>query len=71
VQAKKDFEAAAERLREAAKARPEITVLAGSASPTLFYVSGTDLSVDLEYFKALGVNFVEPPAAAKEATGGW
>ncbi|GGS17399.1 ABC transporter substrate-binding protein [Streptomyces griseoviridis] len=71
VQAKKDFEAAAERLRAAAKARPEIRVLAGSASADLFYVSGTDLSVDLEYFKALGVNFVEPPEAAKKATGGW
>ncbi|MFK0116950.1 ABC transporter substrate-binding protein [Streptomyces sp. NPDC090994] len=71
VQAKKDFEAAAERLRAAAKARPEIKVLAGSASPDLFYVSGTNLSVDLEYFKALGVNFVEPSEAAKKATGGW
>ncbi|MGP2436800.1 ABC transporter substrate-binding protein [Streptomyces sp. JW3] len=71
VQAKKDFEAAAERLRKAAKARPEIKVLAGSASPDLFYVSGTNLSVDLEYFKALGVNFVEPPESAKKATGGW
>jgi iron complex transport system substrate-binding protein len=71
VQAKKDFEAAAERLRKAAKARPEIKVLAGSASPDLFYVSGTNYSVDLEYFKALGVNFVEPPESAKKATGGW
>ncbi|MDL5201711.1 ABC transporter substrate-binding protein [Streptomyces sp. ALI-76-A] len=69
--AKKRFEAASERLRKAAKARPEIRVLAGSAAETSFYVSGTDLSVDLEYFKALGVNFVEPPASAKKATGGW
>lgn len=71
VQSKKEFEAAAERLRKAAKARPEIKVLAGSASEQLFYVSGTNLSVDLEYFKALGVNFVEPPEKAKKATGGW
>ncbi len=71
VQAKKDFEAAAERLRKAAKARPEIKVMAGSASQDLFYVSGTNLSVDLEYFKALGVNFVEPPESAKKAGGGW
>ncbi|PZT69431.1 ABC transporter substrate-binding protein [Streptomyces sp. SW4] len=71
VQAKKDFEAAAERLRKAAKARPEIKVLAGSASDQLFYVSGTNLSVDLEYYKALGVNFVEPSEEAKKATGGW
>lgn len=69
--AKKGFEDAAARLRAAAKAKPEIRVLAGSASPELFYVSGTNLSVDLEYFKALGVNFVEPPEDAKKATGGW
>jgi iron complex transport system substrate-binding protein len=69
--AKKRFEAAATRLRAAAKARPDIKVLAGSASDPLFYVSGTHLSVDLEYFKALGVNFVEPPESAKKATGGW
>ncbi|WP_217162570.1 siderophore-binding protein DesE [Streptomyces sp. AC512_CC834] len=69
--AKAAFDKAAARLRAAAKAKPEIRVLAGSASPDLFYVSGTNLSVDLEYFKALGVNFVEPPEEAKKATGGW
>ncbi|CAL9446402.1 ABC transporter substrate-binding protein [Streptomyces sp. DH-12] len=69
--AKKRFEAASERLRKAARARPEIKVLVGSASPELFYVSGTNLSIDLEYFKALGVNFVEPTEEAKKATGGW
>ncbi|MER7402449.1 ABC transporter substrate-binding protein [Streptomyces sp. NPDC000070] len=68
--AKKRFEEASERLRKAAKAHPDIKVLAGSASQELFYVSGTNLSVDLEYFKALGVNFVEPPEKAK-AEGGW
>ncbi|AOW87131.1 MULTISPECIES: ABC transporter substrate-binding protein [Streptomyces] len=69
--AKAAFDKAAARLRAAAKARPEIRVLAGSASADLFYVSGTNLSVDLEYFKALGVNFVEPSEEAKKATGGW
>lgn len=69
--AKKKFEAAAARLRAAAKAKPEIKVLAGSASEALFYVSGTNLSIDLEYFKALGVNFVEPPESAKAQGGGW
>ncbi|MFF7351717.1 MULTISPECIES: ABC transporter substrate-binding protein [Streptomyces] len=69
--AKKRFEAAAARLRAAAKAKPGIKVMAGSASDQLFYVSGTDLSVDLEYFKALGVNFVEPPESAKKQGGGW
>ncbi|POX52423.1 ABC transporter substrate-binding protein [Streptomyces sp. Ru72] len=71
AQAKKRFEDAAARLRAAAKAKPDIKVLAGSASQDVFYVSGTDLSIDLEYFKALGVNFVEPPASALKASGGW
>jgi iron complex transport system substrate-binding protein len=69
--AKKRFEDASARLRAAAKAHPDIKVMAGSASQDLFYVSGTNLSVDLEYFKALGVNFVEPPAKAKAKDGGW
>ncbi|MEU6067159.1 ABC transporter substrate-binding protein [Streptomyces sp. NPDC047082] len=69
--AKKRFEDAAARLRAAAKAKPDIKVMAGSASADLFYVSGTNLSVDLEYFKALGVNFVEPPESAKKEGGGW
>ncbi|MGW0997581.1 ABC transporter substrate-binding protein [Streptomyces sp. NPDC002523] len=69
--AKKRFEQAASRLRAAAKAKPGIKVMAGSASDQLFYVSGTDLSIDLEYFKALGVNFVEPPTSAKKQGGGW
>ncbi|WP_328413827.1 ABC transporter substrate-binding protein [Streptomyces violaceus] len=69
--AKKRFEKASERLRKAAKAHPDIKVMAASASQELFYVSGTNLSVDLEYFKALGVNFVEPPAKAKAQGGGW
>ncbi|WP_073952876.1 ABC transporter substrate-binding protein [Streptomyces kebangsaanensis] len=70
-QARKRFEDAAARLRAAAKAKPDIKVMAGSASQDLFYVSGTNLSVDLEYFKALGVNLVEPPESAKKQGGGW
>ncbi|AYN41200.1 ABC transporter substrate-binding protein [Streptomyces dangxiongensis] len=69
--AKKRFEDAAARLRAAAKAKPGIKVMAASASDQLFYVSGTDLSIDLEYFKSLGVNLVEPPASAKAKGGGW
>jgi iron complex transport system substrate-binding protein len=69
--AKKRFEDASARLRAAAKAKPDIKVLAGSASQDIFYVSGTNLSIDLEYFKALGVNFVEPPEEAKSEGGGW
>ena len=40
--AKKRFEAAAERLRKAAKAKPDIKVMIGSATDDLFYVSGTE-----------------------------
>ncbi|MFD6028181.1 ABC transporter substrate-binding protein [Streptomyces griseoluteus] len=69
--AKKRFEAAAARLRKAARSRPEIKVMAGSAAQDAFYVSGTNLSADLEYFKSLGVNLVEPSEAAKKPTGGW
>ncbi|MFD8392099.1 ABC transporter substrate-binding protein [Streptomyces sp. NPDC059680] len=69
--AKERFEAAAARLRAAAKAKPDLKVMAGSAGDQLFYVSGTNLSVDLEYFKALSVNFVEPPESAKKQGGGW
>ncbi|MEU8588017.1 ABC transporter substrate-binding protein [Streptomyces sp. NPDC048664] len=71
TQAKKRFEDAAARLRAAAKAKPDIKVLVGSASQDVFYVSGSHLSIDLEYFKALGVNFVEPSPAALKASGGW
>ncbi|WP_128378747.1 ABC transporter substrate-binding protein [Streptomyces cavernae] len=71
TRARKRFEDAAARLRKAAKANPDIKVMAGSAAESVFYVSGTNLSVDLEYFKALGVKFVEPPEEAKKETGGW
>ncbi|WAL95626.1 ABC transporter substrate-binding protein [Streptomyces sp. Je 1-369] len=71
VKAKKRFEDASERLRKVAKAHKDIKVLVGSASQDLFYVSGSNLSVDLEYFKALGVNLVEPPEQAKKESGGW
>ncbi|MGQ4431530.1 ABC transporter substrate-binding protein [Streptomyces sp. SAS_260] len=69
--AKKRFEDAAARLRAATKAKPNIKVLVGSASQDIFYVSGSNLSIDLEYFKGLGVNFVEPAASALKASGGW
>jgi iron complex transport system substrate-binding protein len=71
TQAKKRFEDAAARLRAATKANPGIKVLAGSASQDIFYVSGSNLSIDLEYFKALGVDFVEPSASVLKASGGW
>ncbi|MGV9250891.1 ABC transporter substrate-binding protein [Streptomyces sp. NPDC003697] len=71
TRARKRFEDAAARLRAAARAKPDIRVLVGSASQALFYVSGSDLSVDLEYFRSLGVRLVEPPESAKAKGGGW
>ncbi|MFJ5529184.1 ABC transporter substrate-binding protein [Streptomyces sp. NPDC093261] len=71
TQARKRFEDATARLRAATKAKPGIKVLAGSASQDVFYVSGSGLSIDLEYVKTLGVNLVEPPASALKASGGW
>ncbi|WP_351228834.1 ABC transporter substrate-binding protein [Streptomyces sp. NPDC002133] len=66
--AKAAFETAAARLRAAAKAKPEITVLIGSASADLFYVSTPGRPTDTLYFKELGVNFVTP---TKLDAGGW
>uniref|UniRef100_A0AAU3H121 ABC transporter substrate-binding protein n=1 Tax=Streptomyces sp. NBC_01401 TaxID=2903854 RepID=A0AAU3H121_9ACTN len=58
--AKAAFEKAAARLRAAAKSRPEIKVMVGSASQDLFYVSLAKTSADTLYFQELGVKFVEP-----------
>ncbi|MFF5334063.1 ABC transporter substrate-binding protein [Streptomyces sp. OfavH-34-F] len=58
--AKARFEKAAARLRAAAKSKPEIRVMVGSASQDLFYVSLAKMSADTLYFQELGVKFVEP-----------
>jgi iron complex transport system substrate-binding protein len=58
--AKARFEKAAERLRQAAKSKPDITVLVGSASQDLFYVTLAKTAADTLYFQDLGVRFVEP-----------
>ncbi|GFH33978.1 ABC transporter substrate-binding protein [Streptomyces pacificus] len=66
--AKAAFEKAAARLRAAARAKPEIKVLVGSASADLFYVSSPARPTDTLYFKELGVNFVTPGNLDE---GGW
>ncbi|HEY9441005.1 MAG TPA: ABC transporter substrate-binding protein [Streptomyces sp.] len=58
--AKDRFEKAAARLRAAAKSKPNIKVMVGSASQDLFYVSLAKMSADTLYFQELGVQFVEP-----------
>ncbi|WP_418957217.1 ABC transporter substrate-binding protein [Streptomyces tritici] len=62
------FEAAAERVRKAAKGKKDIKVLIGSGSPDLFYVSTPVRPTDTLYFKELGVNLVVP---TKLDQGGW
>ncbi|MFF3289692.1 ABC transporter substrate-binding protein [Streptomyces sp. NPDC003023] len=63
--AKARFEKAAERLRQAAKAKPNLKVLIGSGSQDLFYVSVPKMSADTLYFQELGVKFVEPEPNAQ------
>ncbi|MEV6976901.1 ABC transporter substrate-binding protein [Kitasatospora sp. NPDC093806] len=58
--AKARFEAAAETLRQAAKAAGGLKVMAASGSADLFYVSNPALSTDLMYFRDLGIDFVVP-----------
>ncbi|MEV4945994.1 ABC transporter substrate-binding protein [Streptomyces sp. NPDC053755] len=62
------FEAAAERVRQAAKGKKDIKVLVGSGSPDLFYVSTPVRPTDTVYFKELGVNLIVPD---KLDQGGW
>ncbi|MTE17861.1 ABC transporter substrate-binding protein [Streptomyces sp. TRM43335] len=63
------FEAAAEKLRKAAKASGGLRVLAASGSADYFYVSTPAPAADLKYFAELGVNFVVPEDV--EASGGY
>jgi len=60
TEAKARFDAAVERLKKAAAAKPDIKVMASSASSDLFYVSTPKVTSDLMYFAELGVNFVVP-----------
>ncbi|MET8508028.1 ABC transporter substrate-binding protein [Streptomyces sp. NPDC004787] len=54
------FEAAAERVRKAAKAKKDIKVLIGSGAPDTFYVSTPVRPTDLLFFQELGVNLIVP-----------
>ncbi|MFF9910235.1 ABC transporter substrate-binding protein [Streptomyces sp. NPDC013457] len=62
------FEAAAERVRQAAKGKKDIKVLIGSGSPDLFYVSTPVRPTDTLYFQELGINIITPD---KLDQGGW
>jgi iron complex transport system substrate-binding protein len=58
--AKTRFEAAAAAVRNAAKARGGLKIMAASATPDLFYVSNPGKNSDLMYFRELGVDLVVP-----------
>ncbi|MGE7436003.1 ABC transporter substrate-binding protein [Kitasatospora sp. NPDC001175] len=58
--AKARFEAAAERVRKAAKANGGLRVLAASGSSDVFYASNPKISTDLMYFAELGVDLIVP-----------
>jgi iron complex transport system substrate-binding protein len=58
--AKARFEKAAAAVRDAAKTRRGLKVMAASAAPDLFYVSNPGKNSDLMYFRELGVDLVVP-----------
>ncbi|MGK5630337.1 ABC transporter substrate-binding protein [Streptomyces sp. URMC 123] len=66
TEAKARFEAAAERLRRAAKAKGGLKVLAAAAQADAFSAGVPDIFPDTRYYKELGVEFISPrnPGAA-------
>ncbi|WP_280276468.1 ABC transporter substrate-binding protein [Nocardia wallacei] len=60
ARARARFDTAAQAVRDAAAAKPELRVLAASAAPDTFYVSDPRASADLSYFRELGVRLVVP-----------
>ncbi|MFI9273093.1 ABC transporter substrate-binding protein [Kitasatospora sp. NPDC052896] len=66
--AKARFEAAADAVRQAARASGGLRVMAASGSADLLYVSNPGYSADLMYFAQLGVDLVVPD---KLDTGGY
>ncbi|MEV1076842.1 ABC transporter substrate-binding protein [Streptomyces sp. NPDC050211] len=66
--AKQRFETASETLRQAAKSRGGLKVMAISAAADILYVATPDDFTDLRYYKSLGVEFVTP---TKTGEGGF
>jgi iron complex transport system substrate-binding protein len=64
--AKARFEAAAEKVRKAAKASGGLKVMAAAGSPDLLYVSSPTANSDLRYFKELGVDIIVPKKINKQ-----
>ncbi|MBP2474462.1 iron complex transport system substrate-binding protein [Crossiella equi] len=60
TQAKADFEKAEAALRDAAKAKPGLKVLVVSATKDALYIVRPQESIDLKYFRTLGLDVVEP-----------
>ncbi|MEY9848240.1 iron complex transport system substrate-binding protein [Streptacidiphilus sp. BW17] len=60
VAAKRRFEQAVETVRQAAKAKRGLRVMAASAGADLLYVSVPGVYPDLSYYRSLGVELVTP-----------
>lgn len=60
VTARQRFEEASDAVREAAAAKPELSVLVMSAWPESIYVANPSAASDLMYFQELGVNLISP-----------
>jgi iron complex transport system substrate-binding protein len=60
AEARQRYEQASARVRAAAAARPDLTVLVTTASLQTLYISRPDNSADLLYFQQLGLKLVKP-----------
>lgn len=65
------FEAASEEVRAAAAEKPDLKVMAISASEELIYVGNPNTASDLVYFASLGVNLVVPESPMAAMDGLW
>jgi iron complex transport system substrate-binding protein len=65
------FEAASDDVRAAAAEKPDLKVMAISATPELIYVGNPNTASDLVYFASLGVNLVVPESPMAQMDGLW
>lgn len=55
-----DFEAAANRLRDWAKAKPDVRIAAVSLDPEMMYIAVPKDNADLTFYASLGLNLITP-----------
>lgn len=65
------FEAASEEVRAAAAEKPDLKVMAISATAEVIYVGNPNIASDLVYFASLGVNLVVPESPMDVMDGLW